>query len=193
MPKCKQGQPSLHLPDCPPAPFPPLAEDPPLQQAQRAVSLLVLSDTHNDQQSIRRVLVHAAHSDVIIHLGDHDQDILPLRDALPCPLYTVRGNCDMLSASPLALRLSLGGVRILAVHGHEHGAKHGTRHLISAAQDGGFGLVLFGHTHEPLVEHHGHFLLVNPGSAALPRSPYAASFAMITLQNGKATPHLIPL
>lgn len=186
--------PHIHMPEGSPLPpFSDLGEQPPLQIQQPSLTLLVLSDTHDDADSIHQVLLRCPQADAIIHLGDHDRDILPLRDVLPCPVYAVRGNCDMHSASPLHLSLTLGGVRIFATHGHEYGVKQGTWQLIDAAKEGRHQLVLFGHTHQPLVEHHGSFVLLNPGSPSLPRNPYAPSFALITLKNGKVHPSIVAL
>ena len=46
-------------------------------------------------------------------------------------------------------------------------------------------IVVFGHTHVPLVKWFGDVLLVNPGSPVLPRSEMGATFAVLTVKEGE--------
>ena len=49
-------------------------------------------------------------------------------------------------------------------------------------------VVLFGHTHMPLVTEDGGILYVNPGSAAMPRqADRRRTYAVITVSDGRAT------
>ena len=52
-------------------------------------------------------------------------------------------------------------------------------------------VVLFGHTHMPLVTEEDGVLFVNPGSVALPRqADRRRTYAVINVENGKASAHI---
>ena len=83
-------------------------------------------------------------------LGDGETDLVTLRSRYPeLPLNVVRGNCDLRSVQPLSLNAVIGGVRIFAVHGHQHEVKYddSLRELCRAALRSTADIVLFGHTH----------------------------------------------
>lgn len=156
-------------------------------------TIAVLSDTHGDYDAVREVLIRAGKIDALLHLGDHDRDMDRVRDACPFPVYTVRGNCDGPLISAQRVTVTIAGIPILAVHGHQHYVKSGTGMLLATARGEGYRLALFGHTHEPLVEHHGDCLLVNPGSASLPRNGHPCTFSLISIDGEKILPRIISL
>lgn len=126
----------------------------------------------------------------IFFLGDGLRDVdESMADG--AELYSVQGNCDWLCAH-LALTeriCELDGFRILATHGHAYNVKSGLGALISRAAKADADVVLFGHTHQPLLEtipagsvigdrtlEHPIYLF-NPGSIG-----YGGSFGTITIR-----------
>lgn len=96
------------------------------------------------------------------------------------PLLGVPGNCDYGSADQPERLTELGGVRIL--NGHTRHVKSGPMAAMYAARECGADILLFGHTHQPLVDRSGDFWVMNPGCIGpSPRRTYG----VITLENGR--------
>ena len=148
------------------------------------MKLLVISDSHGARDNLARfaLLAHRLHADTVIHLGDHADDLSP--QALPCPLITVRGNCDWISSVPQQRMERFDGVETLLCHGHLFGVKSGLGMLEAYAGRQGAALALFGHTHQSVVARRAGVLLVNPGTAQSVQFP---SCAQITIQNAAVT------
>ena len=73
-----------------------------------------------------------------------------------------------------------GGVRILMMHGHTRGVKSSAMNACYAAREYGAQILLFGHTHRPLVDWDGTLWVMNPGSIRDRRT-----YGVITLEGGK--------
>ncbi|MGH2770066.1 MAG: metallophosphoesterase family protein, partial [Actinomycetota bacterium] len=54
-------------------------------------------------------------------------------------------------------------------------------------------VVVFGHSHQPLIEDDGDLLLLNPGSACDPRRARIPSVALLYIRDGDVTAKLVPL
>ena len=76
--------------------------------------------------------------------------------------------------------IELGGVRILMMHGHTRGVKSSAMNACYAARECGAQILLFGHTHRPLVDWDGTLWVMNPGSIRDRRT-----YGVITLEGGK--------
>ena len=84
------------------------------------MNILVFSDSHGDVD-VMEALTARWQPDQVLHLGDHFSDMVKLHLRFPeIPMQGVRGNCDA-PGSPERIRLTLGGTRILMVHGHRQG------------------------------------------------------------------------
>ena len=78
--------------------------------------------------------------------------------------------------------MELGGVRILMMHGHTRHVKSGPMAAMYAARECGADILLFGHTHQPLVDRSGDLWVMNPGCIGpSPRRTYG----VITLEDGR--------
>ena len=95
---------------------------------------------------------------------------------------TVPGNCDWGSFDEPERLLELEGVRILMLHGHTRNVKSSPLAAQYAAREWGADILLFGHTHRPLVDWDGTLYTMNPGAAGDPRRP---TYGVITMENGK--------
>ena len=64
--------------------------------------ILVVSDTHGDAGNLRRVLLQQRKAEVVIHLGDGEEEMDALRGSFPEKMtILVRGNCEWGSQLPL--------------------------------------------------------------------------------------------
>ncbi|MCF0136655.1 MAG: metallophosphoesterase [Lachnospiraceae bacterium] len=152
---------------------------------------LVLSDTHNNITAARD-LIEQLHDriDGVLHMGDMVTDFNKLKnmyqDRYGLAFAGVCGNCDLFSTEPDTRCFTVEGRRVLMFHGHQHGVKYGTRYLKEVAEENKANIVLFGHTHVPLMEEAEGILYLNPGSLSEPRGGSRAGFALLEIEKGKA-------
>lgn len=142
------------------------------------MKIIVLSDSHGDTATIESIASLPA--DAMIHCGDSE---LSADHPALNGLHTVRGNCDRDSRLPVAVTITVGNNKILAVHGHEHGVKQSLLGLSYAAEEEQAKIVLFGHSHIYGAEMQDGVLFVNPGSTVQPRGGRPATYAVIEWDN----------
>lgn len=128
------------------------------------MKVLVISDTHGNVN--RAFIAHTLSEpvDAIIHLGDGCADADVLREALDIPVINVAGNCDHGLNIPRESVWECEGKRILLTHGDLYQVKSGLVKLRQRALDAGVDAVLFGHTHQEVIENNSGLLLINPGT-----------------------------
>ena len=142
----------------------------------------IISDTHGDKAAIRQAVMMAPPVDCWIHAGDHGQDGAFLEQLTAGPVYAVCGNTDLLEGREKPDEyIDIANKRIWVTHGHRYHVKNGLHELLYWANQFAADIIVFGHTHEPLVERRDGKLFINPGSAARPRAGSAASFVILTL------------
>ena len=124
--------------------------------------ILVLSDSHGNVENMARC-VELTEPDVILHLGDCQRDAEALHRQFPSlPMQSVPGNCDWGAVDAPEVLTEYGGVRILMMHGHTRNVKASTLSAVYAAREMGAQVLLFGHTHRPLVDYDGSLWVMNP-------------------------------
>ena len=134
-----------------------------------------------------RVAAKNPKADALIFLGDGCKDLEKVQDALPMPVYPVHGNCDFGADLPDELVLDLGGARIFCMHGHNYNVKSDLYRAVCAARARKAGLLLFGHTHQPLEMYDDGLYILNPGSA----SGYRASCALVDISEAGILTNII--
>ena len=131
-----------------------------------------------------RCIKLAGQVDAWCHLGDLTSDAEALMSRTNAKVYAVRGNCDYFGGSAQRYEseavVELGGARILMMHGHTRGVKSSAMNACYAARECGAQILLFGHTHRPLVDWDGTLWVMNPGSIRDRRT-----YGVITLEGGK--------
>jgi uncharacterized protein len=133
----------------------------------------LLSDTHDNLTRVRAAvrLFNDAGCDLIIHAGDFVAPFTAdeLRN-LRAPVKAVYGNCDGERAGLARAFQGLGEIADGPLAFSHAGLRFAVVHFDSAAEtqaaSGRFDVVVFGHTHRPLVEVRDGVLLVNPGEAS---------------------------
>ena len=98
----------------------------------------------------------------------------------------VKANGGVGSQLPLRREISVEKTNILAVHGHLQRVKYSLTRLSFEAQEANADIVLFGHTHIPMVEKNG-ILFVNPGYGA------AGQYAVVTVKGAQARADIVKL
>ncbi len=145
----------------------------------------IISDTHGDLQGAKLALTKMGHIDLLIHLGDHYEDGIALKEHSDVNILMIRGNCDRGSMGEDELVLDLEGTRIFLVHGHQYEVKTGLNRLFYRALELGCKVALYGHTHIPVNIKKPELLILNPGSVTLPRGGSKASFGLIEIRDGE--------
>jgi len=128
------------------------------------MKIMVISDTHGNYLGPLACLEEGSDVELIVHLGDEISDGRMLQKLTHVPLILVPGNCDPDAREPRELCGVLGGQRIFMTHGDLYRVKSGLDLLIAKAVSEKAVVVLFGHTHMPLVQRENGLLLVNPGT-----------------------------
>lgn len=124
---------------------------------------LVLSDSHGNVDNMVRA-VELVKPQGIIHLGDGWRDVEELHQLYPrLPLEQVPGNCDFGRFEALERVLILDDHRVLIAHGHTLGVKTGLLRAQYRALEMNADILLFGHTHVPLVDAASRPMMMNPG------------------------------
>ncbi len=132
----------------------------------------LLSDTHDNLTRVRAAvrLFNDAGCDLVIHAGDFVAPFAAeeLRN-LRAPVKAVYGNCDGEKAGLARVFQGLGEIGNGPLAFTHAGVRFVVCHLDSSAEtqaaSGLFDVVVFGHTHRPLVESRKGILLINPGEA----------------------------
>lgn len=132
--------------------------------------IIVMSDTHRDFRSLQKLIGMHRKADIFLHLGDGAQEFERMKELYPEHKFlNVLGNCDFGVSATLAGCYTCGIAKLFYTHGHMYNVKYATDNLLKAAKEMEANVVLFGHTHIPLVEYHDGVYLMNPGSLGMPR------------------------
>ena len=152
------------------------------------IRVAVISDSHWAEVRLRMFIDQARKRryDSIVFCGDGLSDAKQIERELGIPVKYVAGNCDWSAKNaPRELRLNLGGVKTLVVHGDRFDSiKWDLSGLSYYAEDIGADLVLFGHTHQPHAAYVGRTLMVNPGALMSGR------YAELEIEDGRVEPYL---
>jgi putative phosphoesterase len=153
---------------------------------EREIIVGVISDTHG---LMRPQAIDALRgSELIIHAGDvgNPEVIDALRGI--APTFAVRGNVDRgnWAASLPATELVEGGALLLHV-------LHDVSELDLDPAAAGFAAVVFGHSHQPLIEERQGVLFLNPGSAGPRRFKLPVTVARISVAGRQMRPEIIEL
>ena len=158
----------------------------------------LVSDTHLPRfgRALPRALddgLRAAKVSRILHMGDlTDAIAIPLFEAI-APLDAVAGNNDPEDVWTRYGRrkiVTIDGVRIGMVHGDAgRGNAHQNACAAFAAEDA--DVILYGHSHRPIVARHGRQLVANPGSPTDKRVMPTYSYGLLTIEAGVPSVALI--
>lgn len=157
--------------------------------------VVVLSDTHMPKKAKvlpRRLLVELDQADAIIHAGDWQMtEVYEMLKAY-APVYGVYGNVDDQSIReffPIKQTFTIEGHKIGLIHGH--GEKKTTeKRVIEAFEDEEVSIIIFGHSHLPLLRYYKKRLLFNPGSVTDKRKLPYYSFGILTLDDEIQAEHI---
>jgi putative phosphoesterase len=142
------------------------------------VILGIVSDTHG---LLRPEIFPALQGvELILHAGDVGGHNVLAELRVIAPVRAVYGNTDSPGEPGLeaTLHLDVEGRSVHVSHGHELSGGPTTEKLMARYTA---DIIVFGHTHKPLVERAGTRLVVNPGAAGPRRFKLRPSVARMTV------------
>jgi uncharacterized protein len=148
----------------------------------------LISDTHGLLRP--QALLALDGVDLILHAGDVGGLSIVRELEAFAPVHAVHGNTDDPALGlPAQVSLTLEGLRVTVTHGHELGSPA----PMTLASRYGADVIVFGHTHKPLVERVMHSLVVNPGAAGPRRFNVRPSIGLLHIELGRATAEILTL
>ncbi len=153
------------------------------------MKILVVSDTHGHLDLYEKLIQKIKPMDLVIHCGDIEGQELMFenlnREILGCNSVMVSGNNDFFSELDREASLEIRGHRILVTHGHTMYVSTNTDFIKQEAYARGYDIVVYGHTHRPVLDEGGAITALNPGSLSYPRQEgRLPSYAIITFERG---------
>lgn len=133
------------------------------------MKVLIVSDTHGRNHYLIDTINRVSPIDLLIHLGDFENGDEYIKSMISCPTEFVAGNNDFFNGFPKDKIIHIGKYTVLLTHGHRYGVNLSTSSLLEHALKYKADIVMFGHTHIPLIDLTGSIWVVNPGSLSLPR------------------------
>ncbi len=148
----------------------------------------LISDTHG----LMRAQALAALDGValILHAGDVGSFAVLRELQAIAPVHAVFGNTDdPILGLPQRVNLTLEGLTIHMSHGHEVGVPTPDNLVRRYSAD----VIVYGHTHKPLIATRATTLIVNPGAAGARRFKLQPSVGLLRIENGTATAEIVEL
>ncbi len=155
------------------------------------MKVLICSDTHRKHDNYMKLLEKEGPFDFLIHCGDTEGGEYLISEAAGCQCEIVMGNNDFFSSLPREALFDLCGRKVWVTHGHNYYVSLDTAIIKEEAVLRGASVVMFGHTHKPLIEEEG-ILCINPGSLSYPRQPNRRpSYIVLDIdKNGRWNPEI---
>ena len=153
----------------------------------------IISDTHGEfDPRIPHVFNAVRH---ILHAGDIGDVRVLHRLQQIAPVTAVSGNVDEGNLPPGVdeeKTVQLCGMRIFMIHilGSPQRLPRALQARIDEVKP---DVVVFGHSHKPLIEKHGSVLYFNPGSAGPKRFSLPRSLGLLKVEQGKPHGELVYL
>lgn len=131
--------------------------------------ILIISDTHRKNENYLKIVKDLGTLDMVIHLGDVEGSEYTIQNAVSCPVEMVAGNNDFFSDLPSEKIVQIGKYNVMITHGHRYYIGMGSEMLKKEAVAQGVDIVMYGHTHRPVIDISPSIMAINPGSLSYPR------------------------
>lgn len=131
--------------------------------------ILIVSDTHRHNENFMKAFERVAPIDMVIHCGDAEGSENEIYFTARCPLMAVAGNNDFFCDLPKEREFYIEEYKVWVVHGHNYYVSAGNETLKREARGRDVDIVMYGHTHRPLIDIEDGLITINPGSLSYPR------------------------
>ncbi len=129
------------------------------------MKILIVSDTHRHNENLEKVKP----IDLLIHCGDAEGSEDYIEAIADCPVFIVSGNNDFFSRLDKEMVVNIDKYRAFITHGHYYNVSMGVERLVDEAKHRDVDMVMYGHTHCPLIDIRDDIVILNPGSLSYPR------------------------
>jgi putative phosphoesterase len=153
-----------------------------------------MADTHVPRRARalpQALIPYLERANLVLHAGDlMDPALLGVLEEFAA-VRAVRGNLDPPSLHlPETLEFDFGGVGVAMIHdsGPRRGRRRRLRRRFPEAR-----VVVFGHSHIPLLEDESGLLILNPGSPTDRRRQPRHTFALLRAEEGEVRAEIRPL
>jgi hypothetical protein len=146
----------------------------------------VISDTHGLLRPEAQTALRGV--DSILHAGDVGDPAILEALASIAPLTAIRGNIDR-----IGICAHLPATEIVEIGGSTIYMLHSLNDLDLDPAGAGFGVVISGHSHQPVIERRKGVLYLNPGSAGPRRFSLPVSVGFLRLGGGEPVAEILQL
>ena len=149
------------------------------------MKVLIVSDTHRHNDNYLKVVEKVK---PIIHCGDIEGSEYLIAESAGCPVQMVMGNNDFFCDLPREKEFNIGKYKVWLTHGHTYYVSMSNEYIKREARERGVDIVMYGHSHRPVVDADDGVIAINPGSLTYPRQEgRRPSFVIMELdKDGKA-------
>lgn len=136
------------------------------------MKILICSDTHGDNDSLKLLINKHPKCDLYLLAGDSEADNVDIS-----PFISIKGNCDYMSEFPLHIILPTPYGKLLMQH------RPVTDYLFLKQNE--IKIVVFGHTHIRKFEILDKIYYINPGAISFARDANDGSYAILDISENK--------
>lgn len=155
--------------------------------------VMIVSDTHKKLGNLVEAIQKEGKIDIFIHLGDFEGEDDMIFELVDCEeKYIVPGNNDYFCPYDREQEIQIGDFKVLLTHGHYYYVSLDLATIREEAIARGVDIVMFGHTHRPVIDITDEVTLINPGSISYPRqADRKCTYVMMEIDdNGNAAYYL---
>lgn len=133
------------------------------------MKVLIVSDTHRNEDNLIKVLEKEKNLDLLIHCGDVEGAEYEIENYAGCKAIFVAGNNDYFSRLPREIETQIEDYKVWITHGHNYYVNANPDYIKKEAKARSMNIVMYGHTHRPVIEKSKDLIAINPGSLTYPR------------------------
>ncbi|MGG7162591.1 metallophosphoesterase [Clostridium ihumii] len=135
----------------------------------------VMSDTHGEFIKMDKAMERLKECNIIFHLGDNYKDVEYLKGKYNVEIIAIKGNCDTVNKLSKEKIYIVNDKTIFLTHGDCYNVKSNILNLTYRAFEVNADIVLYGHTHIPIIDKLENIIFMNPGSVGKPRNAHSTA------------------
>jgi len=149
------------------------------------MKITVLADSHKNFQKLKDIVDANADSDLFIHLGDGQYELIDVANLYPEKKFVfIKGNSDHGNIKEERV-ITVGGYKIFCAHGHTLEVHNGLQPLLDRAVYHDCKIALYAHTHLYKTDFIDGVYVMNPGSVSEPRGKNPSTYGVIEIAQDK--------
>lgn len=137
------------------------------------MKILLVSDTHGNNEVLDKLVILHPDMDLYLHLGDSESVPELLR-----PFVTVKGNCDHFSDAQDIFMISTNVGYLVATHKPQNFDQNWL-------EENNVKIVCHGHTHKRRFEKIKNVIYINPGAISYARDGNGLSYSILKIENSE--------